>query len=143
MTALNNTAISAQYSAENVITINVTAAWTGTLTPEASIDGGSTWAAVPVTAVGGASVATITANGAFTLNSAGYTSVRLRVSVVGTGTASVAYRATTSTPAAAASSGGGATTITNVGRHPDRRGPCGFRDPIDRERSPGGHHGPG
>lgn len=70
--------------------IQVTGAtWTGTLIFEATVDG-TNWFSIPAAAVGtGALVTTTTANGQWSIGSAGFAQVRVRCSVTGTNSATV------------------------------------------------------
>ena len=69
-----------------------------TLVPEASDDGGANWATINcVVPASNALVTTLTANGQCRVNAAARTNLRLRVSVPGTGAASISYNASTAT----------------------------------------------
>lgn len=89
-----------------------------TLTIEASVDGGATWAAVNGVQPGtGLLFTTLTTDQQFRVDSGGRTNVRVRVSTVGTGTATVAYSASLASSLVAISSPlpPGNATIGNVG----------------------------
>src|SRR5262249_2683801 len=64
-----------------------------TLTSEVSNDGGATWSAAPLVASGGGISTTITKDDQYRLNTAGRTSVRLRVSTLGVGSITTAWNA--------------------------------------------------
>jgi hypothetical protein len=65
-----------------------------TLITEASRDGGTTWGSTTCNA---SLVSTYTADGGVRCNTAGFTNIRLRVSIVGTGSATVSYNAISGT----------------------------------------------
>lgn len=88
MTALNNSVV-VTGTGSGLVGVQITGTWTGTVAFEATTDS-TTWFAVNgVASVSGAQVPTATANGQWRINSGGYASVRVRSSVVGTGTAVV------------------------------------------------------
>jgi hypothetical protein len=67
----------------------VTGTWTGTLTFEGTVDGTNYAAMAATPVVGGSSVSTTTANGAWRSNIAGLQAIRLRGTASMTGTAVV------------------------------------------------------
>lgn len=76
-------------SFQNIV-VQVTGTWTGTLSSEVSMDGGTTWYTRGLKQVGAAYVATtFTANFAGDLNFAGMTNYRVRATSAMTGTATV------------------------------------------------------
>jgi len=69
-------------------TLVLAGTWTGTVTFEASGDGGATWVAVNVMPVAATTaVTTATANGVWQVNTAGFTGLRMRASAAVTGSA--------------------------------------------------------
>lgn len=87
-------------------TLTLSGTWTGTITFEASGDGGTTWTAVNCTPLGSTTAVTSsTSNGTWQVNMAGFTGIRMRASATMTGSA-----VATITPSAASArtNGGGA-----------------------------------
>ena len=84
---------------DNVATtrIKISGTWTGTLTFEGSQDSGTTWVATPAHGVGTVyQESSVTGNGAFDINSAGLTNVRVRATATMTGTAVAQFVLTSS-----------------------------------------------
>lgn len=74
--------------------VQITGTWTGTVTFEGSVDGGTTYFVVnAVVWLTGVSVTTATANGQWQTNIAGLSHFRVRCSVTGTGTIVISIRA--------------------------------------------------
>ena len=77
------------------LAVQIAGTWTGTVSFETTIDGGTTWNAIKVvpingtTGVAGAAVATATANGQFYAPNMGFGQFRVRLSTLGTGSATV------------------------------------------------------
>jgi hypothetical protein len=91
-----------------------------TLVAEGANDGGASglWSAINSTAPGGGVLSpTVTADGNFRVNAGGHSTVRLRVSTVGTGTITVSYDASSATSVVALSAPlpPGANAIGSVG----------------------------
>ena len=85
-------------------TLTLSGTWTGTISFEATGDGGATWVAVNVTPLASTTAVTsATANGTWQVNAAGFTGLRMRASATMSGSAT----ATITPSAASARSGGG------------------------------------
>lgn len=85
------------------VAVQITGTWTGTLTFEASVDGGSNYFTTSMVAINSSGVllTTVTANGQWQGDIAGYSHFRVRCSVTGTGNAVISIRASLA-PAAVA-----------------------------------------
>lgn len=77
------------------VAVQITGTWTGTVTFEASVDGGTTYFSNPAIAVNGTGVlvTTATGNGQWQSDIAGFSNFRIRCSITGTGTAVISIRA--------------------------------------------------
>lgn len=85
-------------------TLTLSGTWTGTISFEATGDGGATWVAVSVTPLASTTTVTsATANGTWQVNTAGFTGLRMRASATMSGSA----LATIVFSSASARSGGG------------------------------------
>lgn len=87
-TATANSTASFSLSGQETIRVQVTGTWTGTLTSEASIDGGTTWAGLGIHQ-GAYTTGSFTANFIGGANVAGATTYRIRATAAMTGTATV------------------------------------------------------
>ena len=92
VTALNEVISISRLTTWGNVGIQVTGTWTGTLTFEVSVDG-TNFVTLGVTpTAGGAVVTTATANGAWTVQNGGYTTVRARFSTPTSGTPVITLR---------------------------------------------------
>jgi hypothetical protein len=90
-----NSAATFTVTSQQALSIQVTGTWTGTLTLESSIDGGTTWFTHGVKQYGASYVtSSFTANFIGDLNCSGETSFRARATAAWTGTATVLVRET-------------------------------------------------
>jgi hypothetical protein len=90
-----NSAASFTLSSYESIKVQVTGSWTGTLQPEVSIDGGTTWYITGIHQTGTPyTVASFTANFSGGLNVSGVTNFRIRATAAWTGTATIKIIAT-------------------------------------------------
>jgi hypothetical protein len=86
----------------------VTASDGAVLTPQASLDGGQTYFDIPIYSILGSAVAdTVAADGPYSVNVAGFTTIRLLVTSAGTGTAQLTYNISNQFSGITSSSGGG------------------------------------
>lgn len=97
MTATGNTAAILTAGLGGV-GIGITGTWTGTVTFEGTYDGTNWFSINAFSAITGIPTTTATANGNWRVSSAGYSSVRVRSSTIGTGTAAVYLRASGAMP---------------------------------------------
>lgn len=99
----------------NVVTIDITGTWTGTISFEFSADGGTTYRALSAfNIVSQASATSTTANGTFTTTNNNFTNVRARGSASMTGTANVIIRPSNNGSVTGINFGGGGSTIGTV-----------------------------
>lgn len=77
--------------------VQITGTWTGTVQIQGTVDGTNWFALTAVPTPAAAPVSNITANGQWQVDIAGMSSVRVQVTVAGTGTATVSIRATVGT----------------------------------------------
>jgi hypothetical protein len=94
---------------EATVSISVGGTWTGTLQPEATIQGQAAFNVTVTPAASTTAQATITANGAYRVSVAGYSTFQLCGSTVASGTAVVYLNAT---DAGMGASGGGSAPVT-------------------------------
>lgn len=93
-----NDAVTVDTLGDGTVGLELDGTWTGTVTFEATV-GGGTWVTLSgVPAGGGAAVTTATANGTWILGSAGFKQVRARFSTATSGTVAVALQSTASVP---------------------------------------------
>jgi hypothetical protein len=96
ITADEDTSALALSAGINGAGVTITGTWVATLIPEVSLDGGTTWSATDLWSIAGeAMTQSITANGQFVFPFlAGVSNVRVRADAYTSGTATVAFRAT-------------------------------------------------
>lgn len=95
LTATGSTLAITQTGDDASVAVMVSGTWVGTVVVEGSIDGGTTYYILNVTAVGGTTaVASITANGLYKADISGFPLVRVRFSARTSGTAVVRATAT-------------------------------------------------
>lgn len=87
--SVTGTCASFTMSAINVVAFDVSGTWTGTLTPEGSVNGAPFRTILTTNPADGSSTSAITANGTYTVPNSGFTQVRLRATATITGTAFV------------------------------------------------------
>ena len=89
-------------------TLTVSGTWTGTISFEATGDGGTTWVAVNVMPLNSTTAVTsTTANGTWQVNTAGFTGLRMRGSATMTGSALATINPSAASARNGGSSGGG------------------------------------
>jgi hypothetical protein len=115
ITAVNGTAV-ISLAGQAGAAVTLTGTWTATLTPELSFDGSSTWISTFFYQPGsGQNVATVAANGSFTiLCSAGASHARVRASAFTSGTITASLRAASIDPAIRLSAGSDGTNIRTL-----------------------------
>jgi|ERR1700733_5606964 len=103
--------------AYGTVTVTITGGWSGTITPEVqSCDGAGTWTGLQVTPLNSTTgQSTITANGVYSGNVAGFCAVRVRGSSVATAAATATI--TVGSVGGGAGGGGGGTSLVKSGTY--------------------------